>query len=147
MPTMRRNLAAFAVGLIFAIGLAIGGMTDPVKVIAFLDVTGDWDPSLAFVMGGAVAVYAAFYRRVTRRHAPVLESSFHLPTRRDIDRRLIFGALLFGAGWGLGGYCPGPAIVSTMSLGVGALVFTGSMLAGMALHELWSRGRARTPRP
>lgn len=140
---MRRNIAAFVVGLVFAVGLAVGGMTDPLKVIGFLDVTGDWDPSLAFVMGGAVVVYAAFFRRITRRTAPVLEPTFHLPTRRDIDRRLVFGALFFGAGWGLAGYCPGPALVSTMSFGAGAWIFTGSMLAGMALHQWWSRAQRR----
>ena len=140
---MTRQVAAFITGLVFAIGLVVGGMTNPLKVIAFLDVAGSWDPSLAFVMGGAILVYAPLYRLVTRRPAPLLEDAFHLPTRRDIDTRLVVGAALFGIGWGLGGFCPGPALVSSMSFGASALVFTAAMLGGMALFEVWQRARSR----
>ena len=140
---MKQQLAAFAAGLIFAVGLAIGGMTDPNKVIGFLDLAGHWDPSLAFVMGGAILVYAPLFRLITRRSAPVFDKAFHLPTRKDLDVRLVLGSMLFGLGWGLGGYCPGPAVVSTMSFYPTALVFTASMLVGMGLFELWSRSQSR----
>ena len=130
-------VTAFIAGALFAFGLAIGGMTDPAKVIAFLDVAGDWDPSLAFVMGGAILVYAPLYRLVTKRDAPLLDGVFHLPSRRDIDTRLLAGAAAFGIGWGLGGFCPGPAVVATMSFGTTALIFTASMLGGMALFTAW----------
>lgn len=139
---MGRQLTAFVAGVLFAVGLAVGGMTDPNKVIGFLDVAGHWDPSLAFVMGGAVLVYAPLFRLVTRRPAPLFDPSFHLPTRRNIDARLVVGACGFGIGWGLAGYCPGPALVSIMSLGTGALVFAGSMLVGMAVFAAWE-GRRR----
>ena len=140
---MKRRLVAFGVGLLFAVGLAIGGMTDPLKVISFLDVAGRWDPSLAFVMGGAIAVYAPLFGLTRRREAPLFDEMFHLPTRRDIDPRLVTGAALFGVGWGLGGFCPGPALVSLMSFDVTAPVFVVSMLAGMGAHEMWQRRRAR----
>jgi uncharacterized membrane protein YedE/YeeE len=139
--TMTKHITAFIAGLVFALGLALGGMTDPRKVIAFLDITGDWDPSLAFVMGGAIAVYAPLFRRITRRPAPRLERAFHLPTRRDLDAPLVVGAVLFGIGWGLGGFCPGPALVSTMSFDAGAVVFTASMLVAMVLFSAWTRRR------
>jgi uncharacterized membrane protein YedE/YeeE len=133
--------AALVAGVLFAFGLAIGGMTDPLKVISFLNVAGPWDPSLAFVMGGAIAVYSPVFWLTRKMRSPVLDVAFHLPTRRDIDSRLIFGAILFGAGWGLGGFCPGPALVSTMSFKTTALVFTGSMLVGMAGFSLFSARR------
>jgi hypothetical protein len=137
---MKQLLAAFVSGLVFAVGLVVAGMTDPAKVLGFLDFTGDWDPSLAFVMGGAILVYAPLYRVVTRRRSSWL-GEFHLPRRRDIDSRLVAGAVLFGLGWGLVGFCPGPALVSLASFRVGALVVTGSMLAGMVLFALWERRR------
>lgn len=138
-----RLIVAFVTGLVFALGLALAGMTDPMKVIGFLDVAGAWDPSLAFVMGGAVLVYGLLSRFITRRDAPLLDARFFLPTRRDIDARLVAGAALFGVGWGLGGYCPGPALVSTMSFGTSALVFTAAMLTGMALFSVGQRARNR----
>ncbi|MEX1362074.1 MAG: DUF6691 family protein [Nannocystaceae bacterium] len=143
---MARSLVALLTGVLFAAGLAIGGMTDPMKVVAFLDVFGDWDPSLAFVMGGAIAVYAPIHRLARRRETPAFDTQFHLPTRRDIDLRLLLGAAMFGVGWGLGGFCPGPAIVSTMSLTTEAITFTGAMLVGMALFQLWTRVRNRRAR-
>ena len=138
---MKNALAAAAGGILFAMGLAIGGMTNPQKVIAFLDITGDWDPSLAFVMGGAILAYAPLYRVITRRSTPLVSKQFHLPTRKDIDLKLLLGAALFGAGWGLGGFCPGPALVSAMSFGRSALTFTAAMLAGMAGFSLLQRNQ------
>lgn len=140
---MKQQIIALVAGLIFAVGLAIGGMTDPLKVISFLDFTGDWDPSLAFVMGGAIAVYAPVYRLTQRRDRPLFDQTFHLPTRRDIDARLVVGSVLFGIGWGLGGFCPGPGVVSAMSFGTSALVFAGTMLVGMAAFEVWNKMRAK----
>jgi uncharacterized membrane protein YedE/YeeE len=124
-------LASFLSGLVFAIGLAVGGMTDPNKVLSFLDVTGAWDPSLAFVMGGAIVVYAPIYHWFTKKTRPLLHHAFHLPTRKDIDLRLVAGGILFGVGWGLGGFCPGPAIVSAASLRADVLTFVAAMFAGM----------------
>ena len=133
---MRDHIVEFFVGLLFGIGLILSGMTDPGKVQGFLDLAGAWDPSLALVMGGGVLVgFGAFALAGRRTHA-FLGGAMQLPTRRDIDRRLVAGALVFGIGWGLAGLCPGPALVS---LGGGhwqALVFTLAMLAGMALDTL-----------
>ena len=127
---------AFAAGLIFALGLGLGGMTRPEKVLAFLDVAGPWDPSLAFVMVGAIAIYASVSRWALRRPGPVLGGDFRIPTRRDLDAPLILGAALFGAGWGMAGYCPGPAVTSLASGDLGVILFVVSMLAGMALARL-----------
>ncbi len=136
--------AAFIAGLIFAIGLAIGGMTDPNKVLSFLDVFGGWDPSLAFVMGGAIVLYAPVYHAFVKRTRPLLQSTFHLPARNGIDARLIVGGILFGVGWGLGGFCPGPAIVSIASLRGDVLVFVGAMFAGMFAVHVYDRARSST---
>lgn len=137
----KRGLVAFAGGALFAVGLAVGGMTQPAKVIGFLDVTGDWDPSLIFVMAGAIAVHAIVYRLVRRRSAPFLAERFAVPTRRDLDPRLIGGAALFGVGWGLGGYCPGPGVTALVSGSAPALVFVASMLGAM-----WLTGRVERAR-
>jgi uncharacterized protein len=126
----RLGVALFT-GLIFGAGLVISGMTQPVKVLGFLDVTGRFDASLMFVMAGAIGVHFFAYRWTKRRSAPVLDDQFHVPTRRDIDAKLIIGALLFGAGWGLGGYCPGPGIVSLAGGGYSALTFVLAMVVGM----------------
>lgn len=133
---MKPNLlAALLCGVVFAAGLLIGGMTQPSKVVGFLDLLGDWDPSLAFVMGGALLVHTLAGRVIRRRARPILDTQFHVPSRRDLDRRLIAGAALFGIGWGLAGYCPGPALVSLAAAGP-ALIFVLAMLAGMGLHRL-----------
>jgi uncharacterized membrane protein YedE/YeeE len=132
-------LGAAASGLVFALGLGISGMTRPAKVVAFLDIGGDWDPSLAFVMVGAIGVYALLYRLILRREAPALDSRFHLPSATGIDTRLVIGAVLFGMGWGLAGYCPGPAIASLVSLSQEVWIFVGSMALGMALWGALSR--------
>ena len=133
---LRRDPLAFVAGLLFAAGLVLGGMTNPAKVLGFLDVAGAWDPSLAFVMGGAIAVFAPSYWRMARRSGSLLGDPMHLPTHSTIDARLLVGAALFGVGWGLAGYCPGPALVSTMSLGRDALIVATAMLVGMAGFSL-----------
>jgi hypothetical protein len=134
---------AYLAGLLFGVGLVVGGMTQPAKVVGFLDLAGDWDPSLAFVMGGALAVVVPAFRWITRRGAPVCATGFAVPTRRDIDAPLIAGALLFGAGWGLAGYCPGPAITAAASFAPGALLFVAAMLAGFALKRGHEHLRSR----
>ena len=131
-------VVAFIVGAIFAVGLAAGGMLLPSKVIGFLDVTGDWDPTLVFVMGGAVLAFAVFFH-VVRRERPLFADSFRLPTKTVIDRRLLGGSVLFGIGWGLAGYCPGPALVSLGSGAVEVLIFVAAMLAGMAAFAIFDR--------
>ena len=117
-----RNLVAFVSGLLFALGLGIAGMTDPARVLAFLDITGDWNPNLALVMVGAIAVHFVAHRVIVRRRSPLLRDVFHLPTARELDRGLLLGAALFGIGWGLAGVCPGPALVVAGS-GGSAVVF------------------------
>lgn len=133
---MKRLLSVFFCGLLFAIGLGISGMTDANKVIGFLNLAGEWDPSLAFVMAGAICVHMPLIWWVRGRKTPVFDDLFHLPTRQDLGWKLVGGSALFGMGWGLGGFCPGPGLVSTMSLLPSALVFTGAMLAGMKLVQL-----------
>ena len=130
------NISSFICGILFSIGLGISGMTQPQKVIGFLDVFGEWNPSLAFVMGGAVLSYLALQLLIQRNFSiPVLGGSFQIPTRKDLDRSLIIGALLFGSGWGLGGYCPGPAITSLGSGSLNALLFVVAMGVGMLLAD------------
>jgi uncharacterized membrane protein YedE/YeeE len=126
-----RTFWGFAAGLIFGIGLVVSGMADPSKVLNFLDLAGQWDPSLALVMGGAVAVSFVGYRIAWRRDKPVLENEFDLPKTTGIDPKLVTGAALFGIGWGIGGFCPGPALTSVPLLAPGTLVFVPAMLLGM----------------
>jgi uncharacterized protein len=136
---MAKLLAAFVAGLLFGVGLLISGMANPAKVLGFLDLAGAWDPSLALVMVGAIAVGMVAFRLAGSRERALLGEPMHLPTRRDIDAPLVLGALAFGVGWGLAGFCPGPALVA---LGAGrweALVFVVAMLAGMAIHRLVER--------
>ncbi len=133
---MKNRLSEFAAGLLFGIGLIISGMTDPSKVLGFLDLFGLWDPSLALVMGGAILVGAFAFALARRRVTSVLGEPMRLPQSSVIDRRLVLGGLAFGAGWGLAGFCPGPALVS---LGAGepkAAVFVLAMLAGMGVYEM-----------
>lgn len=140
--TQQRNLAALATGTLFGAGLAAAGMTDPRKVQAFLDLFGAWDPTLAFVMGAAVLVTLVCFRLVLRRPAPLFDGSFHLPTRRDIDVPLVAGSLLFGAGWGLFGYCPAPAIGALVYGNAEAFLFVGAMLVGVFAEWGWRRLKA-----
>ena len=127
-------IAAFAAGLVFGLGLILSGMTDPGKVIGFLDVAGAWDPSLAFVMAGAVLVSFFGFLLAQRRARSFFGGAMHLPQRRDIDRRLVGGSLVFGIGWGLAGFCPGPALVSFGSGHEKAAVFVAAMLLGMLAY-------------
>jgi uncharacterized membrane protein YedE/YeeE len=127
-------LAALA-GALFGAGLLLGGMTQPARVLAFLDLTGPWDPSLAFVLGGAVAVHLAALRLLRGRAEPWFDLRFHLPARRQLDLGLLGGAALFGVGWGLGGFCPGPALVSAAAGSSAAALFVAAMIAGMLLQH------------
>ena len=132
---MRPVIVALATGVLFGAGLTLSGMVHPAKVQAFLDVAGAWDPALAFVMGGALVVSALGWQLARRRKAPLFADRFELPTRRDLDRRLLAGAALFGVGWGLAGLCPGPALTG-LAFGVpGAWVFVAAMTAGVGLQR------------
>lgn len=128
-----KNLSALIAGLVFGLGLVISGMADPAKVQNFLDVFGTWDPSLAFVMGGAIAVTLPGFRLVAQRGRPLFDERFRLPTRSDLDAPLLGGAALFGIGWGLGGFCPGPALTALPLAAPGTLIFVPAMLIGMWL--------------
>jgi uncharacterized membrane protein YedE/YeeE len=126
-------LSVLVAGLIFGLGLAISGMMNPAKVIGFLDLAGHWDPTLAFVMGGGLLVNLPAYWLTRRTSQPLFEPRFHLPTRRDVDWRLLLGAAAFGIGWGIGGFCPGPAIASLSHGGIPILVFCAALIVGMAV--------------
>ena len=133
-------VAGAIAGAVFGAGLLLSGMTDPAKVVGFLRPCAGWDPSLAFVMGGAVLVYAAAFHLGRRaRPAPLFDATFHLPTRRDIDVGLMAGAALFGAGWGLAGFCPGPGLIAAASGSSSGLLFAGAMVLGMLAQHGWSR--------
>lgn len=132
---MKQAIIALAAGLIFGAGLAISGMADPLRVQAFLDLFGAWDPTLAFVMGGAMIPMAIAWRVQRRMVAPVAVSRFDLPGTTKIDRKLAIGAVIFGAGWGIGGLCPGPAIADLAIAPAPAAMFIAAMLAGMAVHK------------
>lgn len=149
---MRSTLPLVAPGFLFGAGLAVSGMTNPAKVQGFLDLAGEWDPSLAFVMAGAVLSFAIGARLVQRRARPIAGASFPAPAERRIDLRLLSGAALFGIGWGLAGFCPGPAVANLGALRFEALVFVPAMIAGMWLAQRGfgadrapaDRGRAST---
>ena len=125
-----RNIFSLIPGLLFGLGLAVSGMINPAKVIGFLDISGSWDPSLAFVMGGAVMVTAISFRLVLRRPAPIFSGMFHLPTKNDLDRRLIVGAAIFGIGWAVTGLCSGPALASIGYLDERIFLFVLALLIG-----------------
>mgnify|MGYP006872463637 FL=1 len=133
--TLERNFVSFFVGLLFAVGLAIAGMTQPQKIIAFLD-PWNWDASLLFVMVGAVGVHMLSYPLIRRRATPLLDTKWHVPTRRDITPSLLLGSSLFGVGWGLGGFCPGPALAALPAADLRTLLFVGSMLIGMWVYKM-----------
>ena len=136
-----RPVLGFFAGLTFGIGLILSGMANPAKVLNFLDIFGAWDPSLAFVMGGALIVTAIGYRLVWTRRKPVFEERFQVPGNRKIDTRLAIGAVLFGIGWGLVGLCPGPAIAALTIGGIKAAGFLAAMALGMVLFQLFDRKR------
>ncbi len=140
-PGYLPQVAGFVIGLLFGIGLIVSGMTDPGKVIGFLDLGGAWDPSLGFVMAGAIAVSAIAFRIARRRNRTLAGGRLELPSNKSIDKRLAGGSLAFGIGWGLAGFCPGPALVSLTAGHAKAAVFVLAMLAGMAVFELLERAR------
>ena len=130
------TLATFLIGLLFGTGIIVSGMVNPAKVLNFFDVAGAWDPSLAFVMAGALAVTAIGYRFVLARPAPLYDTGFHLPTRRDLDGRLIGGAALFGVGWGVAGFCPGAALPALGTGQAEVAIFVAALIAGMLATRL-----------
>jgi uncharacterized membrane protein YedE/YeeE len=142
---MRKSVPALVVGLLFGAGLLVSDMVNPARVLAFLDLAGAWDPTLAFVMSGALVPSAFAYLVRWRMRAPLLATEFHIPENRTVDRRLLSGALLFGVGWGLVGLCPGPAIAA-LSLGYWQpWLFVAAMLAGMLVHRLATRSGTAVP--
>lgn len=136
-------LISLLTGLVFGIGLIVSGMADPAKVLGFLDLAGAWDPSLAFVIAGAVAVGVAAFALARRRTVSLLGAQMRLPTARHIDRRLVMGGLLFGVGWGIAGFCPGPALVALGTGEAKAALFVVAMLAGMGAFEAIEHLRQR----
>ena len=143
---MIAHLSSFGAGLLFGIGLWVSGMAVPAKVLGFLDVTGAWDPSLLLVMAGAVAVTLAAFRPTLRRAKPFFAERFYAPQRTDIDLPLVAGAALFGLGWGIAGYCPGPALTALSNLTLEIFAFVAAMVAGGWLHAAWERrGLAGVP--
>jgi len=140
---MRRHFKLYSqyfIGVLFGFGLIISGMSNPQKILNFLDVTGNWDPSLIFVMGGAVIVGLGGFYLASKQTKGFFGSALHIPSRRDISRPLVMGSLIFGAGWGIAGFCPGPAIVSLGAGNMKALVFVLAMLAGMAICNRFFTG-------
>ena len=137
------TLSSFGAGLLFGLGLLLSGMANPEKVLGFLDLFGRWDPSLALVMAGAIAVGMPLFTLVRRHPHSILGAPIALPTRRDIDRRLVIGSVTFGVGWGLAGFCPGPGVVALGALYPGAAIFVGAMLAGMWLFHGVEKRKAR----
>lgn len=133
---MYKGFVAFAIGVMFAVGLVISGMTNPAKVLAFLNISGKWDPSLAFVMIGAIGVFSISYQFVIKRNSPILEETFCVPTKKSIDKKLIIGALLFGIGWGISGVCPGPAIVNLNLFNQSTLIFFAAMVGGAFIFQM-----------
>ncbi len=137
------TLAGFGAGALFGVGLVVSGMTRPSKVVGFLDVFGAWDASLAFVMVGAILVHFVAHRLITRRRSPLFEARFHLPRQKDVDARLVLGAAIFGVGWGLGGYCPGPGLVGAASGAMEAIFFVVGMSTGVKIEHLLSNALVR----
>lgn len=133
---MKLNGVSFLVGTLFSLGLGISGMTQPQKVVGFLDFFGQWDPALAFVMIGAIGIHAVLYPLVTKRPSPILEDQFHIPQGSEMNPRLLIGAAIFGIGWGLGGFCPGPGLASLASGSHESLVFVLAMIVGMLIFKL-----------
>lgn len=145
MTLVRKFLPPLVSGFLFGMGLTVSGMTDPQRVRGFLDVFGDWDPTLAFVMGGAVFVMAVAWRLQARMARPVFAQTFSLPDRTDLDPRLLAGAVIFGIGWGVAGLCPGPALASLTLSPLDAIPFVAAMVAGMLLHKLTMERKASNP--
>jgi len=140
-------ISSLTSGMLFGLGLALSGMTQPAKVVAFLDVTGNWDPSLGLVMAGAIVVYMPALWLIKSRGATALGEPLRLPTRRDLDRRLLLGSAIFGVGWGVGGVCPGPAITTLGAGTYNGTLFVMAMIAGMLVHKLVAQAGERTGQP
>jgi uncharacterized membrane protein YedE/YeeE len=138
----KQLLAALAAGILFGLGLVVSQMVNPAKIVGFLDVTGKWDPTLLFVMGGALAVTIPGFRLILKRPHPLFAGGFLLPTKRDLDPRLIAGAALFGVGWGLAGFCPGPAVTALVTLALPVFIFFAAMLAGEVACDRWTSRKA-----
>jgi len=132
---MRMGFFSFLIGVIFALGLGTSGMTDPQRVKGFLDIVGAWDPSLIFVMGSAIPVYFAFWQVFKKRGRPIFDEKSHVPTRKDIDRKLLLGSAIFGVGWGIAGICPGPALAGVGAMSVGAVVFVIGYFLGSGIER------------
>jgi uncharacterized membrane protein YedE/YeeE len=137
--TQMVTLMALCSGLLFGIGLTVSDMINPARVLGFLDVAGSWDPTLAFVMGGALLITFPAFALVGKLHKPVCADKFQLPANRMIDKPLVVGAVLFGIGWGLVGFCPGPALASLVTLRGDVVLFVASMVAGMGLFQWWDK--------
>ncbi len=138
------NISGLLAGILFGAGLVVAGMTDPAKVLAFLTLNQHWDPTLIFVLGAAVVMTFVGYRLVGMRAAPLFDEAFHAPTSSVVDKRLLGGAAVFGLGWGITGFCPGPALVGLMTLDPRAAVFLAAFVAGMLIYERWF-GQADLP--
>ncbi len=136
---MKARLAIFLSGMLFAIGLGVAGMTLPSRVIGFLDIFGAWDPTLVFVMVGGIGVHAAAYRMIAHRPSPIFEAKFHIPARHAVDRKLLVGSAIFGIGWGIGGYCPGPGLVSLASFRPEPVLFVAAMVVGILTFRVLKR--------
>lgn len=143
MNTKKETFVSFVVGLVFGFGLLLSGMANPEKVLGFLDLAGDWDPSLALVMAGAIAIGLVAFTIAGKRSYALLGKEINLPSSQHIDQRLVVGSLTFGAGWGLAGFCPGPALVAVGAGEIKAIVFVVAMIAGMTIFEFIERARNR----
>lgn len=141
----KRIVAALGAGILFGLGLSLSGMLDPTRVRGFLDVTGAWDPTLIFVLAGAVIVAAIGYQLARQLPRPAFDARFHLPTKRTIDARLVFGSAIFGIGWGLSGFCPGPAVASLSTGSLPVAAFVGAMIVGMAGYRILDRRLKERP--
>ncbi len=133
---MKSSVSSLLIGFLFAIGLGISGMTQSQKVIGFLDVFGTWDPSLLFVMVGAIAVHFVMYKIIRKRNSPLFSTEWQVPEKKEITKSLLIGSALFGVGWGMGGYCPGPAVVSLASFQLTPFIFVLGMIGGMVIFRL-----------
>jgi uncharacterized membrane protein YedE/YeeE len=142
---LKQGLVALTSGAVFGVGLLLSGMTDPKYILSFLDVLGDWNPRLLFVMGGAIVVHAPLVAWVRRRGTPLLAARLLIPTRRDIDAALVVGAAMFGVGWGISGFCPGPSLVALPSARPGVVVFVAALVIGSWLQRVLSSARAAPP--
>lgn len=141
---MKNSFIALLVGFLFALGLGLSGMTQPSKVVGFLDFFGDWDPSLAFVMIGAITIHALAYIWIKNKTSPLFSTDWHIPKKQELSSALVIGAFLFGIGWGLGGYCPGPALTSLASFSYRPLIFVVSMVTGVLLFKAWDNIYSRS---